>query len=135
LTLLVMNTASGHFSELEMAGTPFGGRINFGGLTLALTVGLATQDTSGQVVREVGLDEIRFATPVRHGDTIGAATEVLAVEPDGPEAKVSLRHYGINQRGEIVCEAIRTLRARSRTAQAHRAEDGSALVPTAPTGR
>src|SRR5207249_11421429 len=35
----------------EMVGTPFGERINFGGLTLSLTVGLATQDTSGQAVR------------------------------------------------------------------------------------
>jgi acyl dehydratase len=129
LTLLVMNTAAGHFSELVMAGTQFGERINFGGLTLALTVGLATQDTSGQAVREVGLDEIRFATPVRHGDTIGAATEVLAVEPDGAEARVSFRHYGFNQRREIVCQAVRSVQVRSRAAQTDHAEDGSTLAP------
>lgn len=114
LTLLVMNTAVGHFSEQEMADSPFGERINFGGLTLSLTVGLATQDVSGQAIRELGMDDIRFPAPVKHGDSIGAATEVLAVEPDGPHAAVLLRHLGINQRGEVVCEATRTIQVRVR---------------------
>lgn len=116
LTLLVMNTASGHFSEQEMVGSPFGGRINFGGLTLALTVGLATQDTSGQAIREVGLDDIKFAAPVRHGDSIGAATEVLDVAPTAEgRAMVAFRHYGINQHGEVVCAVSRTVELRSRS--------------------
>lgn len=115
LTLLVMNTAAGHFSEQEMADSPFGERINFGGLTLSLTVGLATQDVSGQAIREVGMDDIRFPAPVRHGDSIGAATEVLAIEADGPHAVVSLRHYGINQFGEVVCEATRKIQVRVRS--------------------
>jgi acyl dehydratase len=114
-----MNTASGHFSTQEMVGTPFGERINYGGLTLALTIGLATQDTCGQAVREIGLDDIRFAVPVRHGDTIAAATEVLSVDAEGSggaEAEVSFRHYGVNQRGEVVCEATRRVRVRTRAA-------------------
>lgn len=132
LTLLVMNTASGHFSEQEMAGTPFGGRINFGGLTLALTIGLATQDTSGQAVRELGLDDIRFAVPVRHGDSIGAATEVLAVDPlDDGDATVSFRHYGINQRGEIVCEATRQIQVRTRSTTTNFESASESLVKTA----
>lgn len=116
LTLLVMNTASGHFSTQEMVDTPFGERINYGGLTLALTIGLATQDTSGQALREIGLDDIRFAAPVRHGDTLAAATEVLAVEPSGDAAEVTFRHHGVNQRGEIVCEATRRVLVRTRAA-------------------
>ncbi|MFI1294418.1 MaoC family dehydratase [Streptomyces sp. NPDC020792] len=125
LTLLVMNSAPGHFSEQEMSATPFGQRINFGGLTLALTVGLATQDTTGQAVRELCLDDIRFPVPVRHGDTVGAATEVLAVEPtnDG-DAVVTFRHLGVNQRGEIVCKATRQVQVRRRAA-------ARALQPTA----
>lgn len=125
LTLLVMNTASGHFSEQEMVGSPFGGRINFGGLTLALTIGLATQDTSEQAIREIGLDDVKFAAPVRHGDSIGAATEVLAVEPAvGDRATVTFRHYGINQHGDIVCEATRKVQVRARSASA----DSSAIA-------
>jgi len=48
LTLLVMNTAQGHFNEHAMAGSGFGERINFGGLTLSLVIGLATPDTTGR---------------------------------------------------------------------------------------
>jgi acyl dehydratase len=128
LTLMVMNTASGHFSDHEMADTPFGERINFGGLTLSLTIGLALQDTTGQAVREIGLDDIAFAVPVKHGDTIGAATEVLAVEPQGDEADVTFRHLGINQRGEIVCRATRTVRVRTRAATQTSANDVSAAA-------
>jgi acyl dehydratase len=115
LTLLVMNSAPGHFSEQAMADSAFGERINFGGLTLSLTVGLATQDTTGQAVRELGLNDIRFPIPVRHGDTVGAATEVLAVDPlESGDAVVTFRHLGVNQRGEIVCQATRTVQVRSR---------------------
>jgi len=134
LTLLVMNTAAGHFSEQEMVDTPFGGRINFGGLTLSLAIGLATQDTTGRAVREIGLDEVAFPVPVRHGDTIGAATEVLSVGPAGADADVTFRHHGINQRGEVVCRATRTVRVRTRAAQA---ATGATPAParTASTGR
>ncbi len=116
LTLLVMNTAAGHFSDQAMADTSFGERINFGGLTLALTVGLATQDTTDQAVRELGLTDIRFPAPVRHRDTVGAATEVLGVEPlAGGDAVVTFRHFGINQRGEVVCQATRQIQVRRRS--------------------
>jgi acyl dehydratase len=109
-----MNTAVGHFSEQEMIDTPFGERINFGGLSLALTVGLATQDISGQATREVGMDDIIFPAPVMRGDTITAATEVLSVDTDGAHATVSLRHLGINQKGVVVCEATRKIQVRTR---------------------
>jgi 2-methylfumaryl-CoA hydratase len=135
LTLLVMNTAAGHFSEQQMADTPFGGRINFGGLTLALTIGLATQDTAGQALREIGLDDVSFAVPVRHGDTVGAASEVLAVAPAGDGADVTFRHYGINQRREIVCRATRTVRVRIRAAQTCAGGQLPGLAVTAPAGR
>jgi len=132
LTLLVMNSAPGHFSEAEMADTAFGERINFGGLTLALTVGLATQDTTGQAVRELGLDDIRFPVPVGHGDTVGAATEVIAVEPlTGGDAVVTFRHLGVNQHGDIVCHATRRVQVRSRAAATRTAPAVSAtLTPT-----
>lgn len=116
-TLMVMNTADAHFSEQAMAHAPFGGRINFGGLTLSLTVGLATQDTAGQAIRELGMDNVRFAVPVQHGDTIGAGTEVLAVEAhEAGGAVVTFRHYGINQHGAVVCEVDRSVHIRSRAA-------------------
>lgn len=109
LTLLVMNTAQGHFSDQAMAESEFGERINFGGLTLSLTVGLATQDVAAECIREIGLDDVKFKTPVYRGDTIRAATEVLAVD----ESTVTLQHYGFNQRNQPVCEVKRMIEVRS----------------------
>lgn len=114
-TLTVMNTASGHFSEGEMADKEFGQRINFGGLSLSLVVGLATQDTAGQLVRELGLTAVSFTRPVVAGDTLWAATEVLSVTPaEEGTSVVRFRHHGYNQRDEIVCRAERTALVRNR---------------------
>lgn len=115
LTLSVMNTAAGHFSEAEMADTEFGQRINFGGLSLSLVLGLATQDTTAQLVREVGLTAISFPRPVLRGDSLSAATEVLEVTPADPgTSRVRFRHYGVNQNGQTVCAAERTVILRNR---------------------
>ncbi len=103
---LVMNTASGHFDEHVMAESPFGARIAFGGITLAVVVGLAMQDTAEDAVAEVGLERVRFRTPVKVGDTIYAYTEVLAVDGD----VVTFRHWGVNHRDEVVCEVDRIVR-------------------------
>ena len=111
LTLLLMNSAVGHFSDQAMADTEFGERINFGGMSLSLTIGLATQDTAGQLVREVGMTDIKFPLPVKRGDTIGAVTEVLDVDDSGC---VNFRHFGINQRGQVVCEVTRRVQLRRR---------------------
>jgi len=90
-----------------MQATPFGERINFGGMTLSLTIGLATQDTTQHATAEIGMDGIAFPASVRAGDTIAASTEVLAVEDKGTEADVTFRHYGTNQDGAIVCRVDR----------------------------
>lgn len=116
LTLLVMNTAQGHFNEHRMEHRRFGTRINFGGLTLSLVIGLATQDTAGQSVAEIGLDRVRLKEPVMAGDTIYAATEVLDKQPAArPDAgEITFAHWGFNQYDAVVCEARRTVLLRRR---------------------
>jgi itaconyl-CoA hydratase len=113
---LAMNTAAGHFDEHLMAPTEFGERIVFGGITLALVLGLAAQDTAENAVRELTLDEIRFTTPVVHGDTLYAFSEVVDVsDSDDPSAGiVSFRHWGVNQRDQVICTARRTVLVRRR---------------------
>lgn len=104
ITLLVMNTAEGHFNEDRMAHSEFKHRITFGGITTSLIIGLASEDTGEHVIRELGLDAIRFHKPVFHGDTLFAYTEVLektADESDG-YGKIRFRHIGLNQKEEIV---------------------------------
>lgn len=114
---LVMNTASGHFDEHRMAQSPFGHRIAFGGITAAVVVGLATQDTAENALAELGLDRMRLRTPVVAGDTLYAFSEVLAAEaaPDRDDAGVvTFFHWGANQRDEVVFEAERRVLVRRR---------------------
>ena len=116
LTHLVMNTAQGHFNEHFMAGTDFGQRITFGGITAAIVIGLAMQDTGEQAVREVGIDNAVFPRPVFHGDTLYSTTEVLATAP-GPDASsgtVTFHHLGTNQDEAVVFECDRTVVLRRR---------------------
>jgi itaconyl-CoA hydratase len=117
LSKLVMNTASAHWNE--HLDTPFGrGRVVFGLLTGSLVIGLAGQDTSSNALDEVGLDDVRFTSPVRHGDTIYAFTEVLAADPD-PERDdaglVRFKHWGLNQDDVVVFEGERTVRVKRRS--------------------
>ncbi len=106
---LVMNTAQAHFNEHLMSSTPYEQRIVFGGITAAIVVGLATQDTGEQALAELGMNELRFREPVKHGDTIYALSEVLATEPSGRDdaGEVTFRHWGINQRDEVVLAMTR----------------------------
>lgn len=120
LSKLVMNTAQGHWNEEIMRGSPLGdGRLVFGLITGSLTVGLTSQDTAENAVAELGLDKVRFRKPVHHGDTVTAYTEVLAVDdaPDRADAGVvRFKHWGRNQRGEVVCELERTVLIKRRQA-------------------
>lgn len=122
LTNLVMNTADGHFNEDRMqrlaaigiAG--FDTRVVFGGITLSMVFGLAGQDTGEQVIRELGMDKIRLLSPVNHGDTLYALTEVME-KTDSPQADagvIRFKHYGVNQHDRLVCEGERTALVRRR---------------------
>ena len=124
ITLQVMNTAQAHFNEHSMQGS-YGKRLQFGGVTIAMVIGLAMQDTGENAIAELGLDKIRLKTPVSHGDTLYAFTEVLATadgeREDGGE--VLFRHTGVNQNDEVVFEGERRtlIKRRSHFGQATQA--------------
>jgi itaconyl-CoA hydratase len=103
-TNLVMNTAAGHFDEHVMQSHPAKKRIVYGGVTISIVIGLATQDTGENAIRELGLDGIRLTQSVFHGDTLYALSEVLdKKDADRDDAgEVLFRHYGINQNDEMV---------------------------------
>lgn len=97
LTNLVMNTAHSHFNEAAMLKSPWGTRLVFGLVTGSLTIGLATQDCAENAVAELGLTGLRFVSPVFHGDTIWAFSEVLDTSdaPDRDDAGiVRFKHWG-----------------------------------------
>jgi len=117
LTHLVMNTAHAHFNEHAMQSSPWGKRLVFGLVTGSIVVGLATQDTAENALAELGLDELRFTSPVFHGDTLYAASEV--VETGGADREdagiVVFRHHGYNQDGKKVFEGKRRVLLKRRS--------------------
>ena len=121
---LVMNTAQAHFNEHLMSSSPFGERIAFGGITASIVIGLAMQDTGEQALAELGIDGMRLREPVKLGDTIYALSEVAATEPSRRDdaGEVTFRHWGINQRDEVVLEATRRVLIRRRPQPEHGAQ-------------
>ncbi|WP_296655073.1 MaoC family dehydratase [Paraburkholderia sp.] len=113
ITNMVMNTAEGHFNEDVMNRNPgafVNQRVVFGGINLSMVLGLAAQDTAEQCIGEIALDKIRLTTPVLHGDTLYAFTEVLGKEDSDREDAgiVRFKHYGINQHDKLCVQAERT---------------------------
>lgn len=117
ITNMVMNTAAGHFDEVAMRGTSFGKRLQFGGVTAALVIGMASQDTSENSLAELGMTGIKFLVPVFHGDTLYAYTEVLAKNDAGREdaGEVVFRHWGVNQDDKVVFEGVRRVLVKKRS--------------------
>ena len=117
LTHLVMNTAQGHFNEHVMSASPFGSTIVFGGITAAIVIGLAYEDTGEQALAELGLDGVRLPAPVRHGDTLYATTEVVALSDGEREeaGEATFKHTGINQDDNVVFEGTRRVLLKRRS--------------------
>lgn len=116
-THLTMNSAQAHFNHEAMVGTPFGQRLVFGGITASIVIGLASQDTAGNALAELSLDRLRLQSPVFHGDTLMAFSEVIEAGPADGRADagvVRFRHWGLNQRDQIVCEAERSVLVKRR---------------------
>jgi acyl dehydratase len=116
----VNNTAQAHWNEHALQGGPLGsGRVVFGLITGSMVIGLASQDTAENALAEVGLDKLRFLSPVHHGDTIYAYSEVLAAKdaPDrGDAGLVTFKHWGVTQAGRVVFEGERTVLLKKRSA-------------------
>ena len=126
ITLQVLNTAEGHFNEDVMqknalalgdGRSGWNSRIQFGGVTIAMVIGLTMQDTGENALRELKLDKIRLKAPVFHGDTLYAYSEVLTLEDAEQDDAgiVTFKHYGINQDDKVVFEGERTVLLKRRT--------------------
>jgi acyl dehydratase len=112
LTNLVLNTAQGHFNEALMRDSEFGERIVFGGITLSLVLGLASEDVSENALRVLAIDDVRLTEPVHHGDTLSAESEVRSkrASPECPSGGVvEFRTRGFNQDGTQVAEVTQTV--------------------------
>ena len=110
ITNMVMNTAQGHFNLDLMERSPLGKILSYGGVNFSLVLGLASQDTVENALAELGLDKIQLKAMVHHGDTLYAYSRVLEKrESDREDAGIVVfRHWGVNQRKELVAELERT---------------------------
>jgi acyl dehydratase len=110
---LTMNTQPLHMNEDFSRKTQFGKRIVNGILTLGVVIGITVNElTAGTIVANLGYEKVNHPRPVYHGDTIYVETQVLEkresrTKPD--RGIVKLKHLGVNQRGEVICEVERTV--------------------------
>lgn len=112
ISTLTHNPQPLHLDAEYAAGTEFGHIVVNGTFTFALMVGVTVADTTqGTLVANLGYDKLVMPKPVFVGDTLRATSEVteLRESKSRPNAGlVTWRHEMWNQRGEIVCQCLRT---------------------------
>lgn len=111
---MVLNSASGHFNDDMMSATAVGESIVYGGVTISMVIGLAAQDTAGNAIRELGMDNIKLLSPVKHGDTLYAYSEVLETQAHDEGGIVKFRHYGVNHKDKLVFQGERSVLVKKR---------------------
>jgi acyl dehydratase len=108
---MTLNLAPLHLDAEYSKNSIYGQRLVNSLYILGLVTGITVPDTTqGTTLGNLGFQEVSFPKPVFHGDTIRVRTEIV----DKRESKsrndsgiVFFRHYGINQRDEVVCDARR----------------------------
>jgi 2-methylfumaryl-CoA hydratase len=97
LTTLARNSHPLHVDEHSCKSNSFAKtRVIFGGLVVSWVLALTSRDTAGNAVWDLGLDEGAHASGVFAGDTLFAATQVLAKEAVSADAgTVTLRVVGL----------------------------------------
>jgi len=111
-TTLTMNPQALHLDEAWASQQPFGQRLVNSLFTLSTLVGLSVgQLTQGTIVANLGFRDVRFPSPVFHGDTLYASTVILEKRASSSrpgEGIVTFEHTARNQHGEVVAVAVRT---------------------------
>ena len=109
---LTMNTQPLHVNEDFASRTEFGQRLVNGVFTLGLVVGLTVAElTEGTIVANLGYDKVVHPSPVFHGDTIYAESEIIEKRESRsrPGAGiVRIKCTGKKPDGTIVVEFERT---------------------------
>lgn len=120
ITHMSMNTAQAHFnidSARTMLGGAFAERLVLGPGTIAIVVGLTSEDMSENAFMDLGFTAIKLPNPVFAGDTLYARSEVLETcESDTrPDAGV-VRYRFTGWKGEktVVAEGERSILVKKR---------------------
>ena len=96
MTQLCRNSHPIHFDEIYCKQSSFAKtRVVYGGLVLSWVLALTSRDLAGNAVWELGLDAGAHPNGTLAGDTLYAASKVIAKKDAGPNAGVlSLRVVG-----------------------------------------
>jgi acyl dehydratase len=103
----------------------FGGRIVPGPMIMTYALGLTDDFGYGTVLAALGIDDVRFTSPVRPQDTVQVLTRVTETRESAsrPESGiVTLAHEVINQKGTVVQSFKRTLLVLKRAAAEQQGE-------------
>lgn len=108
---LTLNLAPLHLDAEYSKNSIYGQRLVNSLFILGLVTGITVPDTTqGTTLGNLGFEEVKFPKPVFHGDTIRVRTEIVSKRESksrDDSGIVFFRHYGINQRDEIVCDCRR----------------------------
>ncbi len=108
---MTLNTAALHIDHEYAKTTPYGQVLVNSLFILGLVTGITVPDTTqGTTLANLGLEDVKFPKPVFVGDTIRVRTEVESKRESKSRDDAGIvffRHYGINQRDEIVCDCKR----------------------------
>ena len=111
-TLLTMNQHPMHFDKEYAKHSEFGRCIVCSPLTVALMAGMSVSDVSQKAIANLGWTDIKLTFPLFAGDTLYAASEVLAKRESKsrPTAGVvTVKTTGTNQDDKVVCTFERTM--------------------------
>lgn len=134
ITHLTLNTAQAHFNldyMQDMMGGIFRERLVMGAVTVAVVIGLTSEDMSENAFTDLGLNAIRLSNPVYKDDTLYASSEVLEVR-DSEERRdaglVTYRFTGRKTDGAVVVQGERRLLVKRRAYWAELDGHGKELV-------
>ena len=109
---LTMNTQPLHVDQEFASKTEFGQRLVNGLYTLGLVVGLTVSElTEGTIIANLGYDKVIHPTPVFHGDTIYAESEIIEKRESKSRPDVGIvriKCWGRKPDGTVVIEFERT---------------------------
>ncbi|MCG3753926.1 MaoC family dehydratase [Amycolatopsis sp. Poz14] len=110
-SVMTLNLAPLHLDAEYSKDSIYGQRLVNSLFILGLVAGVTVPETTqGTTLGNLGFEKITFPKPVFHGDTIHVRTEIISKRESksrGDSGIVMFKHYGINQRDEVVCEAVR----------------------------
>ena len=110
--LITMNHHPLHINDVYAGKSQQGRNVVVGPLVYSLALGMSVSDVSGKAIANLATEELSHPSPVFHGDTLFAESEVLDVRPSSskPDRGVVRVHTRVfKDDGTLVAEFKRAV--------------------------